>query len=114
MKEYGCAMSLMTQLISEIEKSPMGSRVLGLDFDGTVIAGYSANTFIRELTGNGVADLSPGVAEFVELMRAMANFGLGNLGFSGMIAINAQDRRGVEEGSIMNSGASSTRSRLCA
>lgn len=87
-------MSPMTQLISEIEKSPKGPRVLAIfDFDGTVIAGYSATTFIREQLKRG--DLSP--AQFVELMRAMANFGLGNLGFSGMMAINAQFMRGVEE-----------------
>jgi putative phosphoserine phosphatase/1-acylglycerol-3-phosphate O-acyltransferase len=87
-------MSPMTQLLSEIEKSPKGPRVLAIfDFDGTVIAGYSATTFIREQLKRG--DLSPG--QFVELMRAMANFGLGNIGFSGMMAINAQFMRGVEE-----------------
>jgi putative phosphoserine phosphatase/1-acylglycerol-3-phosphate O-acyltransferase len=87
-------MSPMTQLLSEIEKSPKGPRVLAIfDFDGTVIAGYSATTFIREQLKRG--DLAPG--QFVELMRAMANFGLGNIGFSGMMAINAQFMRGVEE-----------------
>lgn len=87
-------MSPMTQLLSEIEKSPKGPRVLAIfDFDGTLIAGYSATTFIREQLKRG--DLSAG--QFVELMRAMANFGLGNIGFSGMMAINAQFMRGVEE-----------------
>src|SRR5690606_33117494 len=40
-------------------------------------------------------DLSP--RQFVELMRAMTNFGLGNVGFSGMMAITAQFMRGIEE-----------------
>lgn len=87
-------MSPIKQLLSEIGNSPRGPRVLAIfDFDGTVIAGYSATTFIREQLKRG--DLSPG--QFVELMRAMANFGLGNIGFSGMMAINAQFMRGVEE-----------------
>ena len=63
------------------------------DFDGTLIAGYSATAFIREQLRRG--DLSP--LQFVELMRAATNFGLGNLGFSGMMAVTAQFMRGVEE-----------------
>ena len=35
--------------------------------------------------------------EFLEIMGAMTNFGMGNLGFSGMMAVNAQFMRGIEE-----------------
>lgn len=87
-------MSQLKNLLRDIENSPDGSRVAAIfDFDGTLIAGYSATTFIREQLRRG--DLSS--RQFVELMRAMTNFGLGNMGFSGMMAINAQFMRGIEE-----------------
>ena len=87
-------MSGVKQLLNDIENAPSGSRVVAIfDFDGTLIAGYSATAFIREQLKRG--DLS--VRQFVALMRAMTNFGLGNMGFSGMMAINAQFMRGIEE-----------------
>ena len=82
------------QLLADIQSSPDGPKIAAIfDFDGTIIAGYSATTFIREQLKRG--DLKP--RQFLELMRAMSNFGLGNLGFSGMMAINAQFMRGIEE-----------------
>ena len=86
--------SVVKQLLADIQSSPDGPRIAAIfDFDGTIIAGYSATTFIREQLKRG--DLSP--LQFLELMRAMANFGFGGLGFSGMMAINAQFMRGIEE-----------------
>ena len=82
------------QMLQDIENSPDGPRVAAIfDFDGTIIAGFSATAFIREQLRRG--DLSPG--QFLALMRAMASFGFGNMGFSGMMAINAQFMRGIEE-----------------
>ena len=67
-------MASIDYLLSEIEDTPDGPEVCAIfDFDGTIIAGYSATVFIREQLKRG--DLSP--REFVELMSAMANFGLG-------------------------------------
>ncbi|CAA0116737.1 putative phosphatase [Halioglobus japonicus] len=87
-------MTPIKQLLSDIENSPEGPRTVAIfDFDGTIIAGYSATAFVREQLRRG--DLSP--RQFVEMMRAMTNFGLGNMGFSGMMAINAQFMRGTEE-----------------
>ena len=87
-------MASIKQLLADIEDAPDGPQIAAIfDFDGTIIAGYSATAFIREQIKRG--DLSP--REFVELMRAMSNFGLGNLGFSGMMAVNAQFMRGIEE-----------------
>ncbi|MEZ5570416.1 MAG: HAD-IB family hydrolase [Halioglobus sp.] len=87
-------MTTVKQLLQDIEDAPDGPRVAAIfDFDGTLIAGYSAVAFIREQVRRG--DLSP--RQFVELMQAAANFGLGSLGFSGMMAITAQFMRGVEE-----------------
>jgi len=87
-------MSNIQQLLQDIKDSPKGPRIAAIfDFDGTLIAGYSATAFVREQLKRG--DLS--ARQFVELMRAMTSFGLGNIGFSGMMAINAQFMRGIEE-----------------
>lgn len=87
-------MTPIKALLNDIENSPEGPRTVAIfDFDGTIIAGYSATTFIREQLRRG--DLSP--RQFIDLMRAMTNFGMGNMGFSGMMAINAQFMRGTEE-----------------
>ena len=86
--------SVVKQLLTDIHASPDGPHIAAIfDFDGTIIAGYSATTFIREQLRRG--DLNP--RQFLELMRAMTNFGFGSLGFSGMMAINAQFMRGIEE-----------------
>jgi putative phosphoserine phosphatase/1-acylglycerol-3-phosphate O-acyltransferase len=87
-------MASLKQLQKDIDAAPEGPATIAIfDFDGTIIAGFSATVFIREQLKRG--DLSPG--DFVELMRAMANFGLGSLGFSGMMAVNAQFMRGIDE-----------------
>jgi putative phosphoserine phosphatase/1-acylglycerol-3-phosphate O-acyltransferase len=87
-------MTTVNQLLNDIEQAPDGPRVAAIfDFDGTLIAGYSAVAFIREQLRRG--DLSP--RQFAEIARAATNFGLGNLGFSGMMAITAQFMRDIEE-----------------
>ena len=87
-------MATAKQLLKDIQDAPDGPGVAAIfDFDGTLIAGYSATTFIREQIRRG--DLSP--REFLDLMRAMSSFGLGNLGFSGMMAVNAPFMRGIED-----------------
>ncbi len=94
-------MATIKQLLRDIEASPDGPEIAAIfDFDGTIIAGYSATVFIKEQLKRG--EFSPG--EFVELMSAMVNFGLGNMGFSGMMAINAQLMSGVEEQSYIDIG----------
>jgi putative phosphoserine phosphatase/1-acylglycerol-3-phosphate O-acyltransferase len=87
-------MASIDQLLADIEASPEAPEIAAIfDFDGTIISGFSAVAFIREQVRRG--DLSP--RELVELVRAMANFGLGNLGFSAMMMITAQFMRGIEE-----------------
>ena len=94
-------MASVKDLLKSIQAAPDGPQVAAIfDFDGTIIAGYSATVFIREQLKRG--DLSP--REFVELMSAMTNFGLGNMGFSGMMAVNAQFMRGVAESTYREVG----------
>lgn len=88
-------------VIAEIMNLPDGPQVGALfDFDGTLISGYSATAFIQEQVRRGT--LSP--RELVELVGAMASFGLGNMGFSAMMIAASQFLRGVREDSYANFG----------
>ncbi|MFT7287808.1 MAG: putative phosphoserine phosphatase/1-acylglycerol-3-phosphate O-acyltransferase [Halieaceae bacterium] len=93
--------SPLEPLLKAIADSPDGPQICAIfDFDGTIISGYSAIAFIREQMRRG--DVS--ARDFLELAGAMTNFGLGNLGFSGMMAITTQFLRGVEEQSYIELG----------
>jgi putative phosphoserine phosphatase/1-acylglycerol-3-phosphate O-acyltransferase len=93
--------STLQPLLDAIKESPEGPEICAIfDFDGTIISGYSAIAFIREQLRRG--DLS--ARDFLELASAMTNFGLGNLGFSGMMAITSQFLRGIEESSYVEFG----------
>ncbi|MBP6725458.1 MAG: HAD-IB family hydrolase, partial [Halioglobus sp.] len=73
-------MSTIQKLLQDISASPRGPQIAAIfDFDGTIIAGYSATAFIREQVRRG--ELSP--RQLAEIVAAMTSFGLGNLGFSG-------------------------------
>ncbi len=88
-------------IVAEILKQPDGPEIGAFfDFDGTVISGYSASAFLREQIRRG--HLSP--TELIELLSAMASFGLGNVGFSGMMVAASQFLRGIREESYTNFG----------
>ncbi len=83
-------------VVAEISRLPDGPQIGAFfDFDGTVISGYSAFAFIEEQIKRG--HLSP--RELIELVGAMASFGLGKMGFSAMMLGMAQFLRGVREDS---------------
>ena len=83
-------------VVAEILQLPDGPQIGAFfDFDGTVISGYSAFAFIEEQIRRG--HLSP--RELVELLGAMASFGLGKMGFSGMMLAMSQFLRGIREDS---------------
>ena len=97
----GTTMTTIRQLLQDIETAPAGPKIAAIfDFDGTIIAGYSATAFIREQVRRG--DLSP--RQLAEIVAAMTSFGLGNLGFSGLMAVNAQFMRGIEESAYNDVG----------
>ena len=94
-------MATIENLLQDIEASPKGPKIAAIfDFDGTIIAGYSATAFIREQLRRG--DLTP--RQLVELLSAMTSFGMGNLGFSAFMAVNAQFMRGITEASYVEVG----------
>ena len=87
-------MTGIEQLLQDIQQAPQGPQIAAIfDFDGTLIAGYSATALIREQVRRG--DVSP--RQFLEMMGAAASFGLGNMGFSAMMASSAQFMRGIRE-----------------
>jgi len=89
-------MATIDELLAAIEAAPRGPQVCALfDFDGTIISGYSATVFLREQIRSG--QLS--AREVLEVFTAMAQFGLGNLGFSALMAATGQLLRGVDEAS---------------
>ena len=87
-------MTVHKDVIRNIERSPEGPRVGAFfDFDGTLIAGYSATVFLKAQLRRG--DVSP--TQFIEMLSAVAQFSLGGMGFSGLMSSAAQLMRGVPE-----------------
>jgi putative phosphoserine phosphatase/1-acylglycerol-3-phosphate O-acyltransferase len=94
-------MTLHRDVVADVEKSPDGPQIGAFfDFDGTIISGYSAISFIQEQVKRG--DLSP--RDLVEIVGAMTTFGLGNLGFSAMMVGTSQFMRGLDESSYIELG----------
>lgn len=83
-----------SELLADIEASDPGPETAALfDFDGTIIAGYSATVFLQDSLTRG--ELKPD--ELYELTRALTGFGLGNMGFSALMAVHAQYLAGRSE-----------------
>jgi putative phosphoserine phosphatase/1-acylglycerol-3-phosphate O-acyltransferase len=94
-------MRVHRDVIKEIEKAPSGPQVGAFfDFDGTLIAGFSATVFLKEQLRRG--DISP--YQFVDLVAALAQFSLGTMGFSGLLTSAAQFMRGVSEADYIEFG----------
>jgi putative phosphoserine phosphatase/1-acylglycerol-3-phosphate O-acyltransferase len=82
------------KIIKEVEQSPEGPHIGAFfDFDGTIIYGYSAITYLREQIRRG--DVKP--RQLLEIVATMTNFGLGNMGFSAMMSSTSKYLKGVEE-----------------
>ena len=82
------------KVIKEVEQSPEGPHIGAFfDFDGTIIYGYSAITYLREQIRRG--DVKP--RQLLEIVGTMTNFGLGNMGFSAMMSSTSKYLKGVEE-----------------
>ena len=87
-------MSLYSNVIKEVEASPEGPHIAAyFDFDGTLIHGYSATTYLREQIKRG--DIGP--RQLRSLVNTMLQFGLGNIGFSAMLTLASQYLKGIDE-----------------
>ncbi len=94
-------MTTYDEMLQSVLDAPDGPEVAAFfDFDGTLIAGYSAISFIREqlLTGK----LSG--TDFVDLTSARAQFGLGKSEFTELMAVSARIAEGESEKSYFEFG----------
>tara|TARA_R110002126_G_scaffold10236_22_gene46027 strand:+ start:10673 stop:12379 length:1707 start_codon:yes stop_codon:yes gene_type:complete len=87
--------------LQDVLAAPEGAHIAALfDFDGTIIAGYSATAMLwekikrREMTAE----------EVVETINVMAQYSTGNMGFSGLMTGAAKFMKGVTEESYFEFG----------
>jgi len=87
-------MNLYSKVVKEVEALPDGPQIGAFfDFDGTIIYGFSAKTYLREQVKRG--DISP--RQLIDVSKTMVEFGLGNMGFSAMMMAVSQFLEGIEE-----------------
>jgi putative phosphoserine phosphatase/1-acylglycerol-3-phosphate O-acyltransferase len=80
-------MGLHARLTKEIRNGPTGSKIGAFfDLDQTLLAGFSATSFIRERLVTG--RMSP--REIGGTLSGALSFGLGRLGFSGLMTATTQ------------------------
>jgi putative phosphoserine phosphatase/1-acylglycerol-3-phosphate O-acyltransferase len=88
----------VTQLVS---RAPEGPEIGAFfDFDGTLMAGFSATEFLKEQVKRGGVS----VADLVETFATVGSFSLGNIGFSGLMTASAKLLKGVTESSYYEFG----------
>ena len=87
--------------LQDVLDAPKGPHIGALfDFDGTIIAGYSATSMLwekikrREMTAE----------QLVETINVMAQYSTGNMGFSGLMTGAAKFMKGVTEESYFEFG----------
>ncbi len=82
------------ELTAGVEQLPDGPQVGALfDFDGTIIAGYSATPLLRMQMKRGELTRE----QLLRTVGAMARFGLGNSSFSTLMMASVQYLEGIEE-----------------
>jgi putative phosphoserine phosphatase/1-acylglycerol-3-phosphate O-acyltransferase len=87
--------------LEEVLASEPGPHIAALfDFDGTIIAGYSATAMLREKFQR--REMS--VEEIAETANVIAQHSLGNIGFSGVMSAAARFMKGVDEDSFVEFG----------
>ncbi len=92
-------MDLYSKVTKEVDALPDGPQIGAFfDFDGTVIYGYSALTYLREQVKRG--DIKP--KQLVELGKVMTQFGMGNMNFSGMLTMASQFMKGINESEYLD------------
>lgn len=83
-----------SELTREIDESPAGPHIAAFfDLDRTLIAGFSALTFVAD----GFRSGRLGSSDLVELLFAATSFQIGTVGFSGFLSGTARTLRGFSE-----------------
>ena len=84
----------MQALTREIEEGPAGSEIGAFfDLDRTIVAGFSAVTFVRDALWQGQI----GPAQLLRTLASAMRFQTGQLGFSGLLADAATTLAGLPE-----------------
>ena len=87
--------------LAMLRKAARGPQIAALfDFDGTIIAGYSATGVLREKFTRGQMS----AAEIIGTAAAMTRYWRGRIGFSGLMTAGARFMRGVSEESFAQLG----------
>lgn len=94
-------MSKVQRYLDEIEASPDGPHIAALfDFDGTIIAGYSATALLQEKFKRR----EMGLEEIIETANVMSQYSMGGISFSGLMTAAAKFMKGVSEDSFREFG----------
>jgi putative phosphoserine phosphatase/1-acylglycerol-3-phosphate O-acyltransferase len=94
-------MALHSDVTQLVERAADGPQVGAFfDFDGTLMAGFSATEFLKEQVKRGGIS----VADLVETFATIGSFSLGNIGFSGLMTTSARLLKGVPEASYYEFG----------
>jgi putative phosphoserine phosphatase/1-acylglycerol-3-phosphate O-acyltransferase len=87
--------------LDEIEASEAGPHIAALfDFDGTIIAGYSATALLQEKFKRR----EMGLEEIIETANVMTQYSMGGISFSGLMTAAAKFMRGMSEESFREFG----------
>lgn len=87
-------MALHSDVTQQARRAPDGPQVGAFfDFDGTLMAGFSATEFLKEQVKRGAIS----VADLVETFATIGSFSLGNIGFSGLMTASARLLKGIPE-----------------
>lgn len=94
-------MALHSDVTQLVVRAPDGPQVGAFfDFDGTLMAGFSATEFLKEQVKRGAISVS----DLVETFATIGSFSLGNIGFSGLMTASARLLKGVPEASYYEFG----------
>jgi putative phosphoserine phosphatase/1-acylglycerol-3-phosphate O-acyltransferase len=94
-------MALHKDVTQAVAAAPDGPQVGAFfDFDGTLMAGFSATEFLKEQIKRGEMSVN----EFVETVSTIGSFSLGKIGFSGLMLASARLMKGVAEQSYIEFG----------
>lgn len=87
--------------MEQVANSPDGPHIGALfDFDGTIIAGYSATAMLREK----IARREMTTGEVIETASTIGQFSTGTMGFSGLMLGSAKLMKGITEESHIQFG----------
>lgn len=94
-------MALHSDVTQLVMRAPDGPQVGAFfDFDGTLMAGFSATEFLKEQVKRGGIS----IGDLVEAFATISSFTLGTTGFSGLMTASARLLRGVTEASYYQFG----------